>query len=160
MRDTTESTGSPVQKRQAQYTVQKLSTTKQTRLRAKPLTRRRERHRTRDAQPSKTRAIRQRRDREQRRHKHRNRAEHVKVEQQPAVRHPERVPHLRRRVDLHVQVVQETLLRGERAHGDDALQQLAEVGEDGRACVGLHAPQVTPGVEVSYGQLAVSKAYE
>ena len=86
------------------------------------------------------------RKREERRREDARRTERIECEEQPAVRHPERVPHARRQVDLLVEVVEESLLGRERAHGDDALEQLAEVGEYGAASVRLHTPDVATGV--------------
>ena len=63
-------------------------------------------------------------------------------------------------VNPRVQAVQEAPLSREGPYSDDTLQQLSEVGEDRRARVRLHPPQVTTGVEVPDGQFAVHESDE
>ena len=59
-----------------------------------------------------------------------------------------------------MKVVKESPLCREGSDGDNTLQQLPEIGKDGRACVGLHSSQVTAGIQVADCQLAICKADE
>jgi hypothetical protein len=51
-----------------------------------------------------------------------------------------------------MKIVQEARFGGEGANSDDALEELAETGEDGGTCVGLHAPEIATGVQVAKGK--------
>ena len=54
------------------------------------------------------------------------------------------------RVNPLMKVVKESPLCREGSDGDDTLQQLPEIGKDGRSRVGLHSSQVTASIQVAY----------
>ena len=98
------------------------------------------------------------------------------MEQQPAICHPETVPHLtsssaeittksgtvRRylgsQIDLRIVVVEEPLLSGERPNRDDAFKELSEVGENGAPCVRFHPTKISSCVQIADGKLTVDES--
>ena len=59
-------------------------------------------------------------------------------------------PNLGSHIDLQMQIIQKPSFDRKRADGDDPLKQVAKVGIDRRARVGLHTPQVAGGIKVLY----------
>lgn len=63
--------------------------------------------------------------------------------------------YLRREVDLRCVEVEEASLCGEGSDGDDTLEKLSEVREDGTASVRLHTTQVPTRVQIANGKTTV-----